>query len=306
MHTMKRRHRWLLLGSLVALPVAISLAHGCCAFKTHHHRRLSPEVSVRPDEERELAAQAGLSHVLRFGPVEKTRPAVVLLHEIGGATPESQELALRLSQEGYTVYLPVLFGTVGQRSEGIGAIFSRCTGGDFHCFRSRAGELAERLRTKLVEAVALRHQGVGAIGMCLTGSFPLILAESSDVKAVVVSQPALPTFQGGALGISGSELDAVKRSFGGEILYFRFSDDCLSPPQRLDSFDREFPGQVRSRVFPSCDAEHHAVLTDSLTETPEAWSCLTEYLAEKLKGEIPSPSSCPSQAELDLHRHLVP
>src|SRR5262245_55615893 len=41
-------------------------------------------------------------------------PAVLLLHELPGLTPEDMLLGYRIAQQGFQVYLPVLFGKVGQ------------------------------------------------------------------------------------------------------------------------------------------------------------------------------------------------
>ena len=39
-----------------------------------------------------------------------TGPAVVLIHELPGMVPECVELGRKSAAEGYTVYMPLLFG----------------------------------------------------------------------------------------------------------------------------------------------------------------------------------------------------
>src|SRR3954471_2408783 len=90
------------------------VSSGCCTLKEHHHRRLGPDNSRLSYSEDTDLSKALNRKVLRFGSVERV-PAVLLLHEIGGATPETLELGERLRAEGYTVYVPVLFGKVGER-----------------------------------------------------------------------------------------------------------------------------------------------------------------------------------------------
>jgi dienelactone hydrolase len=222
----------------------------------------------------------------------------LLLHEIGGVTPETLELGERLSNEGYTVYVPVLFGKVGERKP---AMLARCRSHDFNCLSDSASPLARELLDKLLPRIAARHTKIGVIGMCLTGSFPLLLVQHDAVKAAVVSQPALPLFRKSAVGLSAEEIAATRTALEpkAKVLYFRYSRDCISPNERLEALKKELPGRVESRVFPACTSEHHAVLTDSLTETPEAWKCLTAYLAESLQGKAVAPGACVSQEELD-------
>lgn len=287
-----------MLAVLVVLAGAF-MASGCCALGPHHHRRLGPDRSELFYQEERVLTLAFGRKVLRFGG-EEGGPAVLLLHEIGGVTPETLELGQRLSNEGYTVYVPVLFGEVGVRKpKGIADL---CLGHDFNCMKDAASPLAHELLAELLPAIARRHSTIGVIGMCLTGNFPLLLMQHPAVNAAVLSQPALPFFSKGATGISADELMKLRKALENKdarLLYFRYSLDCISPPARLASLTRALPGRVDSRVFPSCDSEHHAVLTDSLTETPEAWNCLTAYLAETLQGKAPAPGACISQKELD-------
>lgn len=51
--------------------------------------------------------------------------------------------------------------------------------------------------------------GVGAIGMCFTGSFALAMAIDDVVLAPVMSQPALPVARAG-LGVGPAELETIK------------------------------------------------------------------------------------------------
>jgi dienelactone hydrolase len=274
------------------------LTGGCCAFGPHHQRRLGPDQTqfVRKDDK--ALGQALGRPVLVFNEKEGV-PAVLLLHEIGGVTPETLELAARLSQEGYTVYVPVLFGEVGVRKP-LGLV-SLCLGHDFNCVKSSVSPPAHELLTKLLPAIAERHSKIGVIGMCLTGNFPLLLMQHPAVNAAVLSQPALPFFRKGATGVSTGELTNLRKALEDKdaraakktkLLYFRYLLDCISPPERLEALDRALPGRVIDGVFPSCDSEHHAVLTDSLTETPEAWQCMTSYLGETLQGKAPAPGAC--------------
>lgn len=289
--------------SLVVIALCAFGVSNCCGLKAHHHRRLGPDLSqAHHEDDKELVNALGKSWVLRFGPQDGEPPAVLLLHELGGPTPEAVELAARLDREGYTVYLPVLFGRAGERSEGIFNLARRCLSHDFACLQESASPLAIELANRLLPAIAVRHSSIGVIGMCLTGNFPLVLVTHEKVRAAVLSQPSLPIVGKGRTGLSPHQLQAADKAMskkGMAALYFRYSNDCLSPQARLAAFKAALPGRLEERVFSSCHLEHHAVLTDSLTETPEAWSCLLSYLAERLKGKPPLPGACISQSDIN-------
>src|ERR687891_1171683 len=92
----------------LAVPVLLAgafLASSCCALRPHHQRRLGADPCRDCYQEDKVLARGLAWNVLRFGPEEGGAPAVLLLHEIGGASPETLELGNRLQQEGYTVYV---------------------------------------------------------------------------------------------------------------------------------------------------------------------------------------------------------
>ncbi len=88
--------------------------------------------------------------------------------------------------------------------------------------------------------------GVGAIGMCMTGSFALAMALEPAVLAPVMSQPALPAGltarRRAAVGLDDGELARVKArtSQGLRLLGLRFSNDRGCPAARFATMRREF------------------------------------------------------------------
>lgn len=178
-------------------------------------------------------------------------PAVLVIHEIPGITPQVAAFARRVADEGLTVMLPVLFGTPGKP---IGPLYvlsslaQACVSSEFACLaKRRSSPITDWLRALCRGA----HQecggpGVGAIGMCLTGGFALSLLVEPSLMAPVLSQPSLPfPISRGhrkALGISPEELEAAKRrcAAGVPLIGLRFTADPMCPKERFDTLRQEF------------------------------------------------------------------
>jgi len=127
-----------------------------------------------------------------------------------------------------------------------------------------------------------RHTVV--IGMCLTGHVGATLLDEEFVKAAVMSQPALPLqklgYERRLTGLSSDETVAVHKS-GKPILAFRFTNDCVSPAERMASFQAIFGTQVSvteidSRLFhPSA----HAVLTQEYRKGTATEAAVEQVIA---------------------------
>src|SRR6478736_655663 len=124
-------------------------------------------------------------------------PAVVVIAEIPGITPEVADFARRVRALGCTVLLPVLFGEPGREMSGGYAArsFGRaCVSKEFAALATRkTAPIAEWLRALARYAhSSFGGPGVGAVGMCFTGGFALGMMTDASVIAPVLSQPSLP------------------------------------------------------------------------------------------------------------------
>ncbi|MDG2304785.1 MAG: dienelactone hydrolase family protein [Candidatus Binatia bacterium] len=177
-------------------------------------------------------------------------PGVVVMHEIPGITPEVARFARRVADDGFTVFVPHLFGKPGQPlSPGyaLGQILHCCISQEFHVLAERASSpITDWLRALCREA----HQrcggpGVGAIGMCMTGNFALSLMVDESVMAPVLSQPSLPfglnAAKRAALHLSDDDLAVVKKraASGCGVLGLRFTGDKMVPDERFERLRRE-------------------------------------------------------------------
>ncbi|MGP4032700.1 dienelactone hydrolase family protein [Pseudarthrobacter sp. 1C304] len=234
-------------------------------------------------------------------------PAVVLIHEVPGIHPGVLDLARRLITRGYTVYLPSMFGKPGEAAGGraIAKSIARiCISREFSVLANRSSPATSWLRA--LAASAHREcggPGVGAIGMCMTGSFALAMALETAVLAPVMSQPALPAGltarRRAAVGLDAAELAQVKAraNQGLRLLGLRFSNDRACPAERFATMRREFGGQFESIEIDSSPGNPfgiaqsaHCVLTVDLVDTPghptrAALDRTIEFIGERLRPE---------------------
>ncbi len=180
-------------------------------------------------------------------------PAVILMHELPGMIPECVDLARRIVAAGFTVYMPLLFGEPDQPLSKLNVLAytaQLCISQEFYTFaKHRSSPITNWLRALCRKAhQECGYRGVGVIGMCLTGGFVLSLMADESVIAPIIGQPALPFGLTGAhkaaLGVSAQDLAAAKHRAdqGVPILAVRFSEDKISPPERLETLRQEFGG----------------------------------------------------------------
>jgi dienelactone hydrolase len=244
----------------------------------------------------------------------ESSPAILLMHELPGMTESCLKFANRLVDNGFTVYLPLLFGKAGE-SDAIAAVVANsliytaqiCISKEFNALKERqSSPITNWLRALCRQIYSQpQHQifrGIGAIGMCLTGGFVLSLMIDETVMAPVASQPSLPfgltDSQKKALGISPDEL-AVAKSRAKEtgLLALRFEEDRICPPERFDTLRREFGDTVECKIISAQERKRdgirpspHAIFTIDFANkqgnphrcTQEALERLIEFLRERL------------------------
>jgi dienelactone hydrolase len=231
-------------------------------------------------------------------------PGVVLLHEISGMIPECIALAERIAAEGYTVFMPLLFGRPNASLVEIPVYaIQLCVSREFYLFaKGRSSPVTVWLRALCREVQARTDGvGVGVIGMCLTGGFALTLMADDSVLAPVLSQPALPMGFSESFGRDlGTDPDklAVARQRSKDLniplLGLRFSKDYLCPPQRFEELERQFGSRFRKIVIDSSPGNpygisrlSHAVLTTGYNPKPGhparlAYEEVIQFLAGQL------------------------
>ncbi len=215
-----------------------------------------------------------------------TGPAVVVMSEIPGITPDVAGFAGRIAAAGLTAVMPHLFGEDGRApSPGyIGSSITRaCLAKEFTVLaRGRTSPVIAWLRALAADAHGdCGGPGVGAVGMCFTGGFALGMMVDDVVVAPVLSQPSLPfpVSRGHRydLGLSPGDVRRVEEraAAGCQVLGLRFTGDKASPPERFEHL-RELLGDafigVELDSSPGNPHGHkraaHSVLTGDLDDRP--------------------------------------
>ncbi|HYL98467.1 MAG TPA: dienelactone hydrolase family protein [Blastocatellia bacterium] len=177
-------------------------------------------------------------------------PAVVIMHEIPGITPEVAGFGRRVADSGFTAFLPWMFGTPGKPLStpyALGQMLRACISSEFYCLSERrSSPITDWLRALARHVHAeCGGPGVGAIGMCLTGGFALSMMIDETIMAPVLSQPSCPfpitASRRGAIAISDEELAKVRERVraGCPVLGLRFTGDPVCPPERFETLRRE-------------------------------------------------------------------
>lgn len=208
-----------------------------------------------------------------------TGPAVIIMHEIPGITPEVARFARYVVDAGMTVFMPRLFGVPGKpmtRPYALKEMARACIGREFRVLQENGSSpIVDWLRALGRRAFEeLGGRGVGAVGMCLTGNFALTMLLDRCVVAPVLSQPSLPfpltRRKAAALHASHEALANAKRRCMEErlkVVGLRFAGDPICRQARFRSLSRELGDAFEAIEVPDGAANPlagkppHSVLT---------------------------------------------
>jgi len=213
---------------------------------------------------------------------------VILIHEAPGLSQSTLDVASVLAGEKYRVVMPVLLDaawTWDSRRHTVANIAKLCVARELAALSlGHTGAIVEWLRALAQHEYEATKRPVGVIGMCFSGGFALGTITNANVKAAVMSQPALPfVFRIGRsdLGLSKADLGEVRKKAGRGscIRAMRFSRDRKSPRSRLKLIHDTFP-DAECREVPSEQRKNHSVL--AMAVQPDAWPDLRAALDETL------------------------
>lgn len=235
-------------------------------------------------------------------------PAVVLMPEMPGISPDLARFARWIRDAGFTVYVPSLFGVDGAYPEAAAgeAVMRRaCVSKEFRVF---AGGGTSPIVDWLRALAALAHQecggpGVGAVGLCFTGNFALSMTLEDAVIAPVLNHPSLPLDDPAGLELSPEDAVAISERFERDDLAaigYRFDDDKWCTGQRFAAYRALLGHRFDGRVLPGAVANTspppffrdlvvtpHSVVTAHLVDEPghptvRARDEILAFLAERL------------------------
>jgi dienelactone hydrolase len=214
-------------------------------------------------------------------------PAVIVMTEMPGISPQVARFARWVDNAGFTVYMPSLFGKDGavpDATEG-GAIFQRaCVSAEFRAF---AGNGSSPVTLWLRALAKQAHEecggpGVGAIGMCFTGNFALSMMLEPSVLAPVLAQPSLPIDDPVALESSPEELTIVRDRLEQEdltVLAYRFKGDQICRGQRFAAYAEALGDRFESHTLPD-SAANKDVAPFFSKHVPYPHSVVTQHLID--------------------------
>ncbi len=207
-------------------------------------------------------------------------PPILVIQELPGIGPQTLDLAGKIVDAGFSVYLPHLFGPLGRVSfaGNIARLF--CLRREYHLFaKNKASPIVNWLRALCHEVQRRsRHSRIGSVGMCLTGGFALALMAEDGVVAGVASQPSLPVFDNTALQMSDAEIAAANAGMSqtGPGLAMRYDGDFMCRAAKMEALKAAFGNNVITKTIPG---KGHSLLT--LDWSDEAFETMMSYFRDR-------------------------
>jgi len=208
-------------------------------------------------------------------------PGVLLLHELPGHTREFWRFAHWIADAGFTVWAPDLFSKNGSPTKPslAGGFFRACISREINLIieGNRSSLITDWLRALARELRnATRDQGanngIGVIGLCMTGNFALAVAIDESVCAAVSSEPAAPLWPTNSLDLSLAEKkELADREI--EVMALRFQGDPSCRNHRFRAIESVIgKSRMHEHVLPDTAKNPngnpwpHAVLTKDLID----------------------------------------
>ena len=221
-------------------------------------RRLDEDDPLEDFDPREITLE-GITKVVH---VAGSGPAVIVMSEMPGISPQVARFARWVRDAGFTVYMPSLFGRDGAvpgAEEGAAIFQKACVSAEFRALgANKSSPVTQWLRS----LARLAHErcggpGVGAIGMCFTGNFALTMMLEPSMLAPVLSQPSLPLDDPAGLEIAPEEITAVRQRLERDdltVMAYRFRGDRFCKGERFAAYQQALGERFIARVLPDSAA----------------------------------------------------
>ncbi len=241
---------------------------------------------------------------------DKPRRGILLMHELGGISPETVKFAESLDgvrsptdgtplHPGFDVYVPAMFGRFRQTEEGpagrrlaaiVGTAQMMCVRSEYRAMASKSSSpIAGWMRALSRDIGAQTGHNIGVVGMCLTGGVVFSMVWDPIVEAAVSAQPSLP-FLGARTETTVSDEDfAASAATGKNARALHFKDDVICDPDRVEKLredwqDKGGGSSLVQRTFPG---KGHATLTEHHARTVESGgSSSRDWVREFFEGTL--------------------
>lgn len=220
-------------------------------------------------------------------------PAVIVMAEMPGISPQVARFARWVRDAGFTVYMPSLFGSDGavpSAEDGEAVMRRACISAEFRAFANKKGANKSSPVTLWLRGLArLAHTecggpGVGAIGMCFTGNFALTMMLEPAMLAPVLCQPSLPLDEPAGLEISPEDMAAVKQRLDKEdltVMAYRFEGDRFCKAERFAAYSQTLGQRFVARVLPDSAANKTGLNTFFRDVVATPHSVVTAHLIDE-------------------------
>jgi dienelactone hydrolase len=189
-------------------------------------------------------------------------PAVIVMTEMPGISPQVARFSRWVRDGGFTVYMPSLFGRDGAVADvehGAAVLQRACMSAEFRAFAANESSPVTQWLRSLAR---LAHgecggPGVGAIGMCFTGNFALTMMLEPAMLAPVLAEPTLPLGAPAGLEIAPEELAAVRDRLEREdltVMAYRFKGDRFCKAERFAAYSQALGERFIGRELPDSAA----------------------------------------------------
>lgn len=217
-----------------------------------------------------------------------TKP-LVILHELPGMTPSFIEYCREMSEEGFKVYMPLLFKSPETEMSALGcALF--CVSREFRAlFSARDGSNSRPVTTWLLELIDHISKEnpdtkIGVVGMCLTGGFSIAAIAKPNVNAAILCQPSIPFFSDiETLGMSDQERANAKQGAKNKPFPcakgYRYAKDNISRDSHIRAA-ADILGEAFVR-HPDLAGKGHSTLTGN-SPSPEVYQDVLSFLNGRL------------------------
>ena len=216
-------------------------------------------------------------------------PAVIVMTEMPGISPEVARFARWVRDAGFTVCMPSLFGVEGAvpTAADAVAVFRRaCVSAEFRALAAgQSSPVTGWLRALARQVLAeCGGRGVGAVGMCFTGNFALTMMLEPALRAPVLCQPSLPLDDPAGLEIAPGEIAAVRQRLEREdlsVLAYRFAGDRYCRAERFEAYRRALGDRFVARVLPDSAARREGLAPFFAEVVAGPHSVVTAHLVDE-------------------------
>ncbi len=220
-------------------------------------------------------------------------PVILIIQELPGIGVETKRLADDLVASGFRVVLPHLFGPIGRLSfaGNIARLF--CMRREFALFAKHKTSPVVKWLSALAAEVRAENkaQGIGVIGMCLSGNFAISMMADDAVLAGVASQPSLPVLFNKSLHMSEADIADIRTALDekGAMIAMRFQGDKICTASKFEALDAAFNGDKERIKLRQLPGKQHSILTGHFSDkagapTAAALEEVIGYFHEKLGG----------------------